>query len=202
MEEKNLELFKFTRLYLGQNNWEFLKKITKGELQLFQKFPIDLNKSYIVYGNEELLNKFKAFYLTRCVKKRPLYSQYFILEYASTLSTNTKDEYGLNVDQDLIFLYRHNHMQTLGNSETWLLETILNKVAERNREGLVTVILSEQRMSFLEESKEFEVINLSEVITNKTLKEALETIKADEDNSSEGTLTSIIGEGNTVFESV
>ena len=202
MEEKNLELFKFTRLYLGQNNWEFLKKITKGELQLFQKFPINLNKSYIVYGNEELLNKFKAFYLTRCVKKRPLYSQYFILEYASTLSTNTKDEYGLNVDQDLIFLYRHNHMQTLGNSETWLLETILNKVAERNREGLVTVILSEQRMSFLEESKEFEVINLSEVITNKTLKEALETIKADEDNSSEGTLTSIIGEGNTVFESV
>lgn len=201
MEEKNLELFKFTRLYLGQTNWEFLKKITAGELQLFLKFPISLDKSYIVYGNKDLLNKFKAFYLTRCIKKRPLYSQYFISEYASTLSTNTKDDYGLNVDQDLIFLYRHSHMQTLGNSETWLLETILNKVAERNRDGLVTIILSEQRMSFLEESGEFEVINLSEVITNTTLKEALETIKGNENNS-EDTLTSIVTEGSAVFDEV
>lgn len=202
MKEENLELCRFTRLYLGQNNWRFLKKITKSELQLFQKFSIDLNKSYIVYGNKELLNKFKAFYLTRCIKKRPLYSQYFILEYAGTLSANTKDDYGLNVDQDLIFLYRHNHMQTLGNSETWLLETILNKVAERNREGLVTIILSEQRMTFLEESKELDVINLSEVITNKTLKEALETVKNEGNVSTKGNLMSITSDVNTVFESV
>ena len=77
---ENIELFKFTRLYLGQYNWEFLRKIQESELNLFKKFDINLNKSYIVYGNNDLLNKFKAFYLTRCIKKRPLYSQYFILD--------------------------------------------------------------------------------------------------------------------------
>lgn len=193
---ENIELFKFTRLYLGQYNWEFLRKIQESELNLFKKFDINLNKSYIVYGNNDLLNKFKAFYLTRCIKKRPLYSQYFILEYASSLSTGTKDDYGLNIDQDLIFLYRHEHMQTLGNSETWLLETILNKVAERNREGLVTIILSEQKMTFLENSGEFEVINLSEVVTNKTLKEALKTVEESNINSKD-----YVNSGDTVYES-
>ena len=79
---ENLELIKFTRLYLGQTNWEYMKKTSKEELELFKKTPIDLNKSYFVLGSPELLNKYKAFYLTRCVKKRPLYSQYFMDEYA------------------------------------------------------------------------------------------------------------------------
>lgn len=170
----NLELFEFIKVYLGDDNWKNLKKITSEELSLFSSFTLDINKSYIVFGSEDLLNKFKAFYLTRCVKKRPLYSQYFILEYAEALSGATKDEFGLNIDRDLIFIYRHKHMQTLGNSETWLLETILNKVAERNRDGLVTIILSEQRMPFLEKCGELSSINLSGAIANKGMKEALD----------------------------
>lgn len=171
---KNLELFKFARLYLGQVNWENLRKTTDKELALFQKTPIDLKKSYIVYGNKDLLNKFKSFYLTRCLKTRPLYMQCFITDYASELTTGTKDDYGLNVDQDLIFLYIHKHsISTLGRSETWLTETVLNKVASRNRDGLVTVILSETRVPLLEDSAEIEVINLSEVVTKETVRTIL-----------------------------
>ena len=188
MKTQNVELLEFAEKYLGEYNWSFFKKITKDDFKLFQKFPIDVNKSYLVYGNTELLNKFKAFYLTRCVKKRPIYSQYFILEYAETLSGNTKDEFGLGIDQDLIFLYRHNHMQTLGNSETWLRETVLNKVAERNRDGLVTVILSEQRMQTLETCGELEVINLSKVVLNKTIQEVAQSTLVEPSTSSNGTV--------------
>ena len=183
MKTQDAELLEFTEKYLGEYNWNFFNKITKDELKLFQKFPIDVNQSYLVYGNTELLNKFKAFYLTRCVKKRPIYSQYFILEYAETLSGNTKDEFGLGIDQDLIFLYRHNHMQTLGNSETWLRETILNKIAERNRDGLVTIILSEQRMQTLENCGELSVINLSKVVLNKTIQEVTQSISTSLDTN-------------------
>lgn len=176
MKTQDVELLEFAEKYLGEHNWSFFKKITKDDFKLFQKFPIDVNKSYLVYGNTELLNKFKAFYLTRCVKKRPIYSQYFILEYAEALSGNTKDDFGLGIDQDLIFLYRHNHMQTLGNSEIWLCEAIINKVAERNRDGLVTVILSEQRMQSLDKCGELEVINLSKVVKNKIVQEAAQSV--------------------------
>ena len=170
---ENLELIKFIRLYLGQNNYENLKKISKEEFEIFKKVPINLDKSYFIFGNTELLNKYKAFYLTRCVKKRPLYSQYFMDEYAQALSSATKDEFGLNVDQDLIFLYKNNHEYSFGNSEAWLRETVLNKVSNRNRDGLITVILSELRMPILEESDELEFINLaseySSVITRNVL---------------------------------
>ena len=100
--------------------------------------------------------------------------QCFITDYASELTTGTKDDYGLNVDQDLIFLYIHKHsISTLGRSETWLTETVLNKVASRNRDGLITVILSEIRVPLLEDSAEIEVINLSEVVTKETVRTIL-----------------------------
>lgn len=171
---ENLELFKFARLYLGQSNWEFLKKTSKEEHALFQKFPVDLKKSYIVYGDRNLLNKFKAFYLTRCLKTRPLYMQCFASEYANELTSGTKDEYGLNVDQDLIFLYIHEHsISTLGRSETWFTETILNKVANRNRDGLITIILSEVKVPPLEGTGELDVINLSKVVIKETMRAVL-----------------------------
>lgn len=173
---KDIELFKFARLYLGTENWKYAKDTSESELSLFKKFSINLKNSYIVYGSKDLLHKFKAFYLTRCLKERPLYMQCFITDYANELMINTKDDYGLNVDQDLIFLYIHEHsISSLGRSETWLTETVLNKVASRNRDGLVTIILSEIKVPSLEVPNELEVINLSGVALNETKKEALKT---------------------------
>lgn len=174
---ENLELFKFTRLYLGASNWEYLKKTSQEELALFKDKPIDVNKSYLVYGNQNLLNKFKAFYLTRCLKKRPIYEQYQMYDYANELCSTTRDEYGINLDLDLLFLYRHNHPLTIGRSEGWLIETVLNKVASRNREGLVTVILSEVKMEDLNKCGEFEVINLSGVQVAQNKEEILKEMK-------------------------
>ena len=96
-------------------------------------------------------------------------------DYANALSSSTKDEFGLNVDQDLIFLYKNNHEYSFGNSEAWLAETTLNKIANRNREGLVTIVLSEIRMPVLEESGELEVINLAGGATSIAAKKILES---------------------------
>lgn len=175
---ENIELLKFARLYLGQTNWELIKKTSNKELALFQKQPIDLSKSYLVLGTEDLLNKFRAFFLTRCLKKRPLYAQYSMHDYASELSSATRDENGLNVDMDLVFLYRHKHQLTLGRSEDWLIETTLNKIANRNREGLSTVILSELKMPLLETCGELQVITLTGTVSeNKS--EALKNFKVE-----------------------
>lgn len=183
----NLELLKFTRLYLGQTNWELIKRTSEGELKLFQKFPIDLSKSYIVLGTEDLLNKYRAFFLTRCLKKRPLYAQYSMHDYASELSSPIKDDGGLNVDMDLIFLYRHRHLLALGRSEEWLEETVLNKVANRNRDGLVTVILSEVHMPALEHSEEMKIIDFLGVVTNERKEQVLKKMQIKRTSSSSGT---------------
>lgn len=184
---ENLELLKFTRLYLGQSNWELIKKTSEKELALFQKTPIDLTKSYLVLGDKNMLNKYRAFFLTRCIKKRPLYAQYAMYDYANELSSSTKDEFGLNVDMDLIFLYRHKHQLTIGKSEDWLIETTLNKVANRNRDGLVTVILSEIRMPTLEISGELEVVNLSGAVIGERKEFVLNKMKTEGTTSSAGT---------------
>ena len=86
----------------------------------------------------------------------------------------------MNVDQDLIFLYKNNHEYSFGNSETWLAETTRNKIANRNREGLVTVVLSEIRMPVLEESGELEVINLAGGATSIATKKILESVNIKE----------------------
>ena len=187
---KDLELFKFARLYLGEENWDLIKKTSEKELNLFKKHAIDLSTSYIVIGNADILNKYRAFYLTRCVKNRPLYMQCSMHKYAEELTSDTKDEYGLNIDQDLIFLYLHKYnISTLGNSEKWLMETTLNRVADRNREGLVTIILSEVRAPLLESSGELKVINLSGIITSTNQKEALKELLYEDTKSNSSEFT-------------
>lgn len=184
---ENIELLKFTRLYLGQTNWELIKKTSEKELKMFQKYPIDVNKSYLVLGTEDLLKKYRAFFLTRCIKKRPLYAQYSMHDYATELSSASKDDGGLNVDMDLIFLYRHKHQMLTEKAEDWLVETILNKVANRNRDGLATVILSEMSMPTLESSGELEVVDLSGAVVGKRKQYALKKIQTEGSSNSSGT---------------
>ena len=183
---KDLDLSKQIRLYLGKTNWDNLKKASPKEHAMFQKQLIDLEQSYIVYGGRNLLLKFKAFYLTRCIKEKPLYMQCYIDEYAIALSSSTKDDYGLNIDQDLIFLYIHEYsVSDLGRSEAWLTETILNKVASRNRDGLRTIILSEVRVPSLACSAELKVIDFAGV----AMKEVMNKISTSSISTSTGSST-------------
>ena len=162
MNRDCIELAEYTRLYLGKVNWDLMRATTSEEQKLFLKFPLDMSQSYFVYGTEEILNKFRAFYLTRCVihKMRPLYMQYSLHEYTSALCAETPDTLEMNLDIELLFLYKHRHLFKVGHSDEWLNETVLSKVADRNRDKLVTIILSEVWMKALEASGEFKIINL------------------------------------------
>ena len=178
-----VELFKYARLYLGPDNWDFIRSTTEKELALFKKVKLNMSSSYFVKGNKEILNKFKAFYLTRCLKNRPLFTQCSIYEYAEGMSSADKDEFGLNVSKDLLFLYMHEHIFSLGNSRLWLTETIINKVADRNRVGLITIILSEISVSEFEKCGEMKVVNLGGATISESTEEALKSI------SKEGSIT-------------
>ena len=161
VESDKKELFKYVRLYLGPDNWDLMKKTSQAELALFQKFELDMTSSYFVIGDKNLLNKFRAFYLTRCLKARPLYSQSSLYEYFENSVRVEKDEYGLNVSKDLLFLYMHEHPVDFGKTMDFVAANVINRIADRNRKGLVTIILSELNVPEFEKCNEFEIINLN-----------------------------------------
>jgi hypothetical protein len=75
-------------------------------------------------------------------------------------------------------------------AEDWLVETVLNKVANRNRDGLTTVILSEINMPTLESSGELVVINLSGAVVSNRKEYVLKKIKTEGTSNSSGTVYS------------
>lgn len=177
MDVQKTELFKQLKSYLGKDNWEAMRHTSKLELSLFQKFVIDLNKSYFIKGSQDLLMKFKAFYLTRCLKKHPLYVQCSINDYVEGLVSADRDEFGLNVSKDLLFLYVNRHLPTLGNSRLFQTEITIGKIADRNRDGLITVVLSETSVSEFEQCGEMDIINLYESVQSSNTKVVLSTIE-------------------------
>lgn len=186
-DTNNTELFKYLRLYLGQDSWNLLRKITPKELKMFQKVDINTDISYFVKGNQDILMKFKAFYLTRCVKKKSLYTQCSIYDYAEGFSTADNDEFGLSVSKDLLFLYMHCHITDLGRSRQWLTSTVINKIADRNRIGLVTVLLSEISVSEFETCGEMKVVDFGAIATA----DILENMDTGGSSTSKGYGTSI-----------
>jgi hypothetical protein len=181
-ESNKTELFKYTRMYLGPDNWEYMRKTTQAELKLFQSYNLDLETSYFVRGNEDLLKKFKAFYLTRCLKKRPLYTQCSLYEFVENSTGADKDEFGLNISKELLFLYMHEHPVKIGRSEEFRSSFVISKAADRNRQGLVTIILSEIEVKDFEKCGEFEVIDLSKA----GIQSAIKNISQKPDSNSNG----------------
>lgn len=177
LSEEEINLAKSLKTFLGPDDWKELTKTTEYEFSLFKKVEFDVRKSYFVRGNRNLLGKFKSFFLTRCLKWHPMYTGCSLYEYAEGVSSPDKDEFGLTISKELLFLYMHEHMSTLGNSRIWLTETIINKVADRNRKGLVTVILSEIDVEEFERCGEMGVINLLEGNQVMKTSEALSDLK-------------------------
>ena len=147
--------------YLGEEEKAVLRTLSKNTLKLFLSKRIQLGKSYIVRGTPEILKQFKAFYLVSCNKgtTRFKFGSYMMSEYASTLTNG--DPNGDLVVDELLFLYAHKNDIDLGNSETWLAKTIVNSVANRNRKGYATVLLTERDLPLIKQSGELEYINLT-----------------------------------------
>lgn len=176
---KDINLIKFAKKFLGDYHWDYARKTTKEELELFKKNNIKSNKSYLVLGTPDVLNKFQAFYLTRCIKDKPDYKQFHLDSYVDAIFSDTMDESGLGIDVDLIFIYKNDCEFPSEKAESTICNAVLNKITNRNRDGLSTVILTEMQLPMLQKSKELEFINLLKLVRNSGLglSEALKSIK-------------------------
>ena len=148
-------------IYLGEENLNNLKSITPEDYQLFTSFNLNTKNSYFVKGSSKLLRKFKAYFIALCSFYRYSYATAMLKEYVEGLTDKADDMTSiLGVERELLFLYLHREVSGLGNTDAWLCASTLDRVANRKRKGLVTVILSERSFPSFENSKELKVIDL------------------------------------------
>ena len=133
----------FTELMQDKDAWEYFKSLN-----------IDYKKTYLVFCTDyERLRQFATFYL---VLKYARFQTVNMYEFASDLCDNSEDLF----EKEVMLLFNHKHEINVGNTENWLLTTILNKVATRNREGYRTLVLTERRLPTFENSGEFNLLDL------------------------------------------
>ena len=92
-------------IYLGEENMENLKKITREDYELFTSLNINTKKSYFVKGSSKMLKKFKAYFIARCSFERYSYATAMLKEYVEGL-VDKKDDLTsvLGVERELLFL--------------------------------------------------------------------------------------------------
>lgn len=150
--------------YLGKVRTGILDMFSKQDWDLFEGLNINPKKSYFVKGSKAKLKKFEAYFLFLCAYNKPLHKSYLFEEYARILSApvnsenNDLDEVG--VDRELVILYLHDVQMGIGNTTGWITVTVLNKIANRNRQGNVTLVLSERDFIPLQNTTELEYVNL------------------------------------------
>ena len=164
--------------YLGEDNLKILKSISKEEYNLFKSFQTSPVQSYFVKGTSDKLKKFQAYFIALCSQKRYSYSTFMMMDYVSGLSERMDDlTFLMGADKELLFLYLHKESAGIGNTDNWLGTSALDKIANRNRKKLVTVVLSERDFYLLERSDELKKINLGGAITAQKIDEAANKVK-------------------------
>lgn len=175
--------------YIGKENAALLETFTDKDWEDLFNLNLDLDKSYFVKGSESKLKKFEAFFLMRCSFEKPLYAHYFLSEYIARAGSliATDDSEVSFAEKDLLFLYVHNNILGIGNSETWVFTAALNKVTNRNRIGYRTIILSERNISLLSSSPELITVSLGGSVENRDPSAIAHTTKATEGKNDEDT---------------
>ena len=163
--------------YLGEDNLKLIRSLTEGELAKLKSYKINPSQSYFVKGSKEKLDKFMAYFLAKCVYSRPSYMKIMLKEYIEGyLDRHDEGTFLLGADKQLLFLYLHKEVSGIGNTDAWIGTSTLDKVANRNRKGLVTVVLSERTFDILEESSEFKVIQLGGATITESVKRVAKSL--------------------------
>ena len=156
-------------IYLGEDNLKALKSITPAEYKKFKSFNLNSSNSYFVKGSREALIKFRAFFIALCSYERYSYSTFMLRDYIEGLAEKNDDySFLVGAERELLFLYLHGESSGIGNTETWLASITVDKIANRKRKGLVTIVLSERSFPIIESSEDVEVINLISIKVSKS----------------------------------
>ena len=174
--------------YLGEDNLKYLQSITKEEYNLFTSLNINTRRSYFVKGTLKVLKKFRAYFIALCAIQRYSYSTVMLKEYVVGLADKDDDITSMGVEE-LLFMYLHRESSGVGGTDAWIGATAVDRIANRKRKGLVTVVLSERSFPPIESSKEVKVIDLGGAAKAVTVEEAAQAVKNRE--TDEGTNTEV-----------
>lgn len=149
--------------YLGEKRTKILDHLSHAEWEDFKSKNIDTKKSYFVKGSRPKLKKFEAYFLFLCAYAKPLYKKYLFEEYARILSapvTEDLNEDEIGIDRELVILHIHDVQMGIGNTTGFYTVTVLNKIANRNRQGNKTLVLSERDFPVFQNTTELNYIDL------------------------------------------
>lgn len=166
MEGRNAEMEEYVKFLKNslRRYFPYLMSLTKDDRAYLDTLGVETKtrKSYFVYSpSETQLMKFAAYYLAKC--GAIVFREYFVRELASLLVDGDPmdDNSSIYVMEDLLILYNHRNNNYLGKSEDFVYGQVINKVTERNRLRLPTLILSEVKDEKYINSGEFEEITLT-----------------------------------------
>jgi hypothetical protein len=146
--------------------------------------------AYFIKGAPSMLKKFKAFFITRCVKERYDYSSMMLKDYIEGITDKNEDELFIaGIGRSLIFLYLHGEVAGIGNTDNWMGAAALDRMVNRKREGLITVLLSERNFPQIEGSEEVTKIDLGGALAAIRAENAIQNIRAREDDNDSGVTT-------------
>lgn len=147
--------------YVGEKVKKVLQKTTLKQLKLFESLVPNTKGAYFVKGSRKMLKRFQAYFIARCASKAYSYATFMLKEFIEGYTENSEDDaFIAGRGKDLLFLYLHGEAAGTGNTDTWMGKTALDKITNRKRKGLVTVVLSEREFPILEGSKELRVLDL------------------------------------------
>ena len=149
------EKLQWYKNYLDSYFKDFIELIQDKEtMDYFKSLKVDYKSTYLVFCSDyNRLRQFATYYL---IQKYARFQTVNMYEFASDLCDNSEDLF----EKEVMLLFNHKHEINVGNTENWLLTTILNKVATRNREGYRTLVLTERRLPTFENSGEFNLLDL------------------------------------------
>ena len=171
--------------YLGKYT-EVLKSLSMEEYKLFQKLlPKVARIAYFVKGDKEILKKFKAFFIAKCVLERYDYSSIMLKDYIEGLMNKSDNElFVAGVNRELLFLYLHKESSGSGNTDNWVGSTTLDRIVNRERKGLITVIFSERDFPQIEKSDEVRIIDLGGAAKAIKAQNAVQSSKTNDNSQS------------------
>lgn len=187
------EVVAFFRQYLGSKHLAMLRTLKK-DIKKYNLFCSLLPKieetAYFVKGGETSLKQFRAFFIAKCVEKHYEYASFMLKNYISGLIDKADDEIFMSgAGKELLFLYLHGETPGVGNTDNWLCKSAIDKMVDRKRNGLITVLLSERDVPIVENSKEVTVINLGGAQKALAVEEVAASIKEGSSSESNSTVT-------------
>lgn len=147
--------------YVGEKVKKILQRTTLKQMKLFESLVSSTRGAYFVKGSRKMLRRFQAYFIAKCASKAYSYATFMLKEFVEGYTENSDDDaFVAGRGKDLLFLYLHREAAGTGNTDTWMGKTALDKITNRKRKGLVTVVLSEREFPVLEGSKELKVLDL------------------------------------------